>query len=246
MSPADESEPEDWGALWRVVLVLCAIALMAELGTWQLHRLNWKTDLIEGREKSLARPPFELKKSYGNPREIRFRRIIAQGVFLHEKEFVIGPRTRKGEAGWHVVTPLQFQNGMMVLVNRGWIPYRRKDPATRRAGLPSGTVQIEGVVRTIRAPGFFIPDNAPEKDDWYYFDIPALREHLGLKSLPDYIIDAGPAANKGGYPVGGQTIVRPVNRHLEYALTWYGLALVLAVIYVIDWRRRRREGKLQA
>lgn len=246
MSRADEAGAEDWAALWRAILVLCAIALMVELGTWQIQRLNWKTGLIEAREARLALPPINITKPYLKLGEVYFRRIRARGVFLHEKEIVIGPRTRNGAAGWHVVTPLRFASGGVVLVNRGWVPYNRRDPATRRAGLPSGSVQIEGLVRKISAPGFFTPDNAPEKGDWYYFDIPALRTHLGLKSLPNYVVDAGPAPNEGGYPVGGQTIIRPVNRHLEYALTWYGLAVVLVVIYVIDYRRRRRERKSQA
>lgn len=231
----------DRGSVWRATLVVAAVAVMVGLGTWQVQRLQWKTGLIADREAALALPPVDLS---GNPDELRtasFRRVRAHGVFLHDKEIVLGPRTYNGAAGWHVITPLRFPGGATVLVNRGWVPYARREPATRPVSQPSGPVRVAGLIRAVSPPGTFTPDNEPGKGDWYYLDIPALAKHLGIRSLPVYTIDAGSAPNPGGYPIGGQTIIRPVNRHLEYAVTWYGLAVVLLVIYVIDLRRRRRD-----
>jgi len=221
-------------------MVVVALAVLLGLGTWQVQRLHWKTRLIADREAALALPPVDLSDNPGELGKTNFRRVRVRGVFLHDKEIVIGPRTRNGVAGWHVITPLRLPGGTIVLVNRGWVPYDRRDPATRRAGQPSGEVRIEGLVRAVSPPGPFTPDNAPKKNDWYYLDIPAVAKHLGISLLPGFTIDAGPAPNAGGLPVGGQTIVRLANRHLEYALTWYGLAVVLVTIYAIDLRRRRR------
>ena len=231
----------DRGSVWRAILVVAAVAAMVGLGAWQVHRLQWKTGLIADREAALALPPIVISGNSDDLRKARFRRVRARGVFLHDREIVLGPRTRNGAAGWHVITPLRLSGGATVLVNRGWVPNARRDPATRSAGRPSGPVRVEGLIRAVSEPGYFTPANAPGKGEWYFLDIGSLEIHLGIKPLPFYTIDAGPIPNAGGYPIGGQTIVRPVNRHLEYALTWFGLAAALVVIYVIDLRRRRRD-----
>ncbi len=241
MSRAEPGAVATRAALWRAVFVFASLAVLLALGTWQVHRLGWKTELIAAREASLALPPLALSRITRDRTAPAFRRVRVGGEFLHEKEIRLGPRTRNGAAGWHVITPLRLIGGGTVLVNRGWVPYGRKDPATRRAGLIKGPIRVEGLVRVPSAPGRFTPDNVPATGDWYHADIAAIASHLGLDDVRPYLIDAGPALNPGGLPIGGQTIVRPPNNHLAYALTWYALAVVLLAIYIIDRRGRRRE-----
>ncbi len=241
MSRAEPGAVATRAPLWRAVFVFAAVCVLLALGTWQVHRLGWKTELIAAREASLALPPLTLSRITRDRTVAAFRRVRAGGDFLHEKEIRLGPRTRNGAAGWHLITPLRLTGGGTVLVNRGWVPYARKDPATRRAGLIKGPIRVEGLARDPPAPGRFTPDNVPGKGDWYHVDVAAMASHLGLDDVAPYLIDAGPAPNPGGLPVGGQTIVRPPNNHLQYALTWYALAAVLLVIYIIDRRGRRRE-----
>lgn len=241
MSRAEPGAAAARGPLWRAVFVCAALAGLLALGTWQVQRLGWKTGLIAAREASLARPPVALSGIARARIMPAFRRVRVSGEFLHDKEILLGPRTRSGAAGWHVITPLRLTGGGVVLVNRGWVPHGRKDPATRRAGLIRGPVRVEGLLRVPSAPGRFTPDNVPAKGDWYHVDIAAMASHLGLDDVAPYLIDAGPNPNPGGLPVGGQTIVRPPNNHLVYALTWYALAVVLLAIYIIDRRGRRRQ-----
>ncbi len=240
MSPAEPAAGTR-GPLWRAVFVCAAGAGLLALGTLQVHRLGWKTELIAAREASLARPPVALSRITRDRITPAFRRVRVGGEFLHDKEIRLGPRTLNGAAGWHVITPLRLIGGGIVLVNRGWVPYGRKNPATRRAGLVKGPIRVEGLVRDPPAPGWFTPDNVPSKGDWYYVEIAAMASHLGLDDVAPYLIDAGPNPNPGGLPIGGQTIVRPPNNHLQYAITWYALAVVLLVIYIIDRRNRRWE-----
>lgn len=241
MSRANAGAGDARAALWRAVFVCAALAALLALGTWQVQRLGWKTELIAAREASLARPPVALSGITRDRIMPAFRRVRAGGEFLHQKEIRLGPRTRNGAAGWHVITPLRLTGGGTVLVNRGWVPHRRKDPATRRAGLVKGPVRVEGLARVPPPPGRFTPDNVPGRGDWYHADIAAMASHLGLDNVRPYLIDAGPNPNPGGLPIGGQTIVRPPNNHLAYALTWYALAAVLLAIYIIDRRGRRRQ-----
>ncbi len=227
-------------SVWRAVFVAVTLGALVALGAWQVHRLNWKNDLIAVREAALALPPLELSRNLPDADAVPFRRVRVRGEFLHRLEIQLGPRTHRGAAGYHVITPLRLAGGGTVLVNRGWAPTQRRDPATRREGQTTGVVRIDGLVRPPPAQGWVTPDNAPGKGDWYFIDIAAIASHLGLSDVAPVMIEAGPAPNPGGYPLGGHTIVAPVNNHLQYAVTWFALAAVLLAIYIIDFRNRRR------
>ncbi len=87
--------------------------------------------------------------------------------------------------------------------------------------------------------GMFTPDNRPGENFWFYVDVPAMAAHAGLKRMHPFVIEAGPAANPGGFPIGGQSRVKLRNDHLQYAITWYSLAAALLVIYVLYHRREQ-------
>jgi len=105
-------------------------------------------------------------------------------------------------------------------------------------GQVAGTVTVEGVLRLPRTPGLFAPANRPERGEWYWVDVAAMARAAGVTALP-ILIEAGDAGNPGGLPIGGQTRVDIPNNHLQYALTWYSLAVILTVIAFLFWRRAR-------
>lgn len=218
--------------------MLGGICLLAGLGTWQLDRLAWKEALIVKRQAMLAAPPLTLNGVAEGTDVAPYRRVRVTGSFLHDKERVVGPRTRRGAVGWHMVTPLKLDDGGMVLVNRGWVPHNRKDPARRGERQGTGPVTVEGVVRKPSKRGYFAPDNEPANNQWFHIDPTALAQALGLSNVAPYWVIAGPAPNPGGYPKGGHGVTMPPNNHLQYAGTWFGLALVFAVCLVVYWRRK--------
>jgi surfeit locus 1 family protein len=113
-------------------------------------------------------------------------------------------------------------------------------PATRREGQIEGDVEIKGIAR-FRAddrPGWFTPANEPENSRWYGYDMNAMEAALGLELLP-VVVESDDRPNPGGLPVGGQTRWSLPNDHLGYALTWFGLAAGLAVIYLLFSLRAR-------
>ncbi|HTZ80558.1 MAG TPA: SURF1 family protein [Stellaceae bacterium] len=223
------------------VTALLAFAALIALGTWQVERLHWKEGLIAARAAALAAPPAELPTSLEAARKLEFRRVRASGVFLYDHEFPVnGTEKESGQAGYLLVTPLRRADGSVLLVDRGWIPWDRRDPASRAAGNPAGTVEVAGLLRipSDGKPGWFVPDNDPRKNQWFYVDPAAMGRAAGVSVLPFYI-DAGPASNPGGYPLGGQTNMELPNNHLQYAITWYSLAGVLVVIYLLMLRRER-------
>ena len=118
-----------------VIVAIVSLCILISLGTWQLHRLNWKEDLISVRQAEAARQPIPLK----SPLTVKpepFRRIELRGRFLYTKEILVGPRSYHGSAGWHMVTPLRLISGEIVLVNRGWVPFSyKRDPGQGKGAL---------------------------------------------------------------------------------------------------------------
>ena len=132
-------------------------------------------------------------------------------------------------------------------MNRGFVPYDNKEPATRAEGEVTGTVTISGLARNplVEKPSSMLPDNEPAKNIFYWKDLAAMAKSAGVdqSTLLPFFVDAGPAPNPGGLPIGGVTIIDLPNSHLQYALTWYGLAAGLAGVLAIWLWRRRRDGK---
>lgn len=231
----------EWGfrpRLWPTLFTIPALIILVLLGTWQLHRLEWKRTLLHEIASHMARPPVAFPDQMEKPEDWAYRRVRLTGVFDHAHEIYLFSPGPKGGAGYQVITPLRRNQGAVILVNRGWVPTHLKDPATRATGQLKGSVSLTGVIRPKAQPNMFSPANRPDQGIWYWRDIPSMARHLKMQ-VAAVVVDADATANPGGWPQGGQTIIDVPNNHLDYALTWYGLAVVLAVIYVVYHRRRR-------
>lgn len=224
--------------LWPTVITVLGIAVLVGLGTWQLHRLAGKERIIESIEAHSAGPVLDGLPADTPPSDLAYRRVHLSGTFLHDKEMYLTGRTHKGVVGLHVVTPLQLEDGRVVLVDRGWVPPDRAEPRLRSEGRSDETVEVDGMIRTKAQSGPLTPNNRPDQNLWFHISISEMAKYAGVALLP-YYIEAGSAANPGGYPVGSDRPVEVRNDHLQYALTWYALAVALGVIYLIYLRRRR-------
>ena len=228
--------------LWPTVLTLLGVAILIALGTWQLERLQWKRALIAERAAQLAAPAEPLPTTATDWRSWDFRPVTVHGEFRHDLEQLFGVGAIDGQVGHHVLTALVRPGGAGVLVDRGWVPADRAHPATRREAQPAGPAEVAGVVRYRGEdrPGWFTPDNQPAQSLWYWYDMPALERALGLQLLP-VVIEADATPNPGGLPMGGQAPAELPNNHLQYAITWYGLAAGLVGVWIGFGLRRGRE-----
>lgn len=231
------------------VLAVVAMAVLLSLGTWQVQRLAWKEALVATIDARVAAPPkplSEIEASNAAGDDIDYQPVEASGEFVHaDEQFYFA--THDGQSGWFVYTPLALGGGRFVFVNRGFVPYDRKDQATRLPGQIAGKVAVQGLARVAptEKPSSILPDNDPAKNVYYWKDLHAMEAQAGLApaSVLPFFIDAGPAANPGGLPVGGVTIVSLPNNHLQYAVTWYGLAAALAGVFaawLLRWRKARQ------
>lgn len=235
------------GLILPGLCTLVALAILLGLGFWQLDRLEWKETLIarvEARTKAPAVPlPPESEWPKHNAENDEYRRVTAAGRFHHDKEahvytVVSEQRGRFAGPGFWVMTPLELTNDTFVIVNRGFVPLDRKDAATRKEGQVAGTVSVTGLLRMPEDAGYFAPANDPAKDAWYRRDAGEIARARGLARAAPFTIDADATPNPGGLPQGGDTRVVFTNNHLQYAVTWFGIALALVGVFgVFAWQR---------
>lgn len=219
---------------WALTLsCLVVLGMLIGLGTWQVERMQDKRAMIAERAQRLAAPPLNLPAVIPIPDALEFRRVQAQGRFLHDQELYLGNRLRNGQAGYHVVTPLLRADGSAVMVDRGWVPLDRKLPESRAAGQFDGQVVVQGIARRPRPPGWLTPKNQVEGNFWFMVDLEEMAAATRLPTVLPVYIEAGPQQNPGGLPLGGQTDATLRDNHLVYAITWYSLAVALIVVYVL-------------
>ena len=199
----------------------------------------WKHDLIAAREAAVAAPPVPVPDTLAEARKLEFHHVTDAGVFLNDKEIFLGATSGAGEQGYQVLTPLREPAGRIVFVNRGFIPSELKDRTKRAAGDIEGPVRIEGLLRLPPGgrPNWFLPDNRPDLNYWFWVDLSAMAAADGLDRVAPFYIDADATPNPGGWPKGGVTRLELRNEHLQYAITWFSLAVALIVIYVLYHRR---------
>jgi surfeit locus 1 family protein len=222
--------------LWPTLITVPTLILLVGLGVWQLERLEWKEALIAERQSRSSQPAIALPADLDDAARLQYLPVRVRGRFRHDRELYLAARTFEGQVGLHVVTPLVLADGRMLLVDRGWIPDGRRDPATRPEGQVAGEIELTGLVRLPGWAGmsWLKPDNQPAENLWFWIDPAAMAAAAGLDGvIPEIYLDAGPAENPGGWPKGGQTRIDLPNDHLQYAITWFTLALSLAVIYVV-------------
>jgi surfeit locus 1 family protein len=208
------------------------------LGIWQVRRLEWKTNLIRKIKERTLEPPIPLPQTL-TPEEIdalEYRKVQVTGKFLHDKEFHVMLRAYKFKPGLYVITPFQRSDGgPSILVNRGWVPTKMKDPLTRSQGQITDEVTLTGYLRKGERPsGILVPVNDPVRNFWYYIDVPHMATLAGTAPI---LIDAESPPNPGGYPIGGVTKVSLPNEHLQYAVTWFALSIILTGMLIYNIRK---------
>lgn len=215
-----------------------SLVLLVGLGIWQVQRLHWKEGLIAQRDAAVVAAPVAPPRTLAEAKALEFHHIVAEGNFENDKELFLAASSDEGESGYQVVTPFVLTDGRTMFVNRGFIPLALKDRAKRQAGESSGPQRVVGLMRVPSAakPSFFLPNNRPDLNLWFWVDLPAMAKQDGIADRVPFYVDADKTPNPGGWPKGGVTRLDLPNDHLQYAITWFSLAVALAVIYVLYHR----------
>ncbi len=226
---------------WPTLITIVMMAIVIGLGTWQLHRRVWKTDLLATIAARMNSAPVALPVKIDNPPDWAFRSIHVTGHFDAAKALWLYGRTHDGKAGIHLLVPLIRTDGAPILVDRGFVPFDHGSELASYAPA-AGPVELDGVVRLPEPGGLFVPANQPSANIWYTVDMAAMSQWAGMELSPVYV--AAKPTGETGWPAasGGTEGTGIRNEHLNYAIFWYSMAAVLAVIYIMSSRTRERKS----
>lgn len=213
---------------WSLLaLSLIATLIFSALGIWQVQRRAWKLALIASVDARLHAPPVPspgpIRWAAINARDDAYRHVTVHGRFLAGRDTLVQALTEQG-AGFWVMTPLRADQGFTVLINRGFVPAEWRTASATPSPLSGGETTVTGLLRLTEPHGSVLRANQPADDRWYSRDVEAIARARGLGRVAPYFIDAEAASNPNTWPRGGLTVVRFLNNHLVYALTWFGLA----------------------
>jgi surfeit locus 1 family protein len=234
--------------LWPTLLTAAMLPVLLGLGFWQVERLAWKRDLIATMTERMAADPIALPAPETwlalDADMLEYTRVSLRGRFLHEQELHYFTQDKTGAPGYAVIVPLVLagETGAVVLVDRGFVPVAMKDPSTREETRTDAEVNLVGILRTPQPRGPFDGADDPARNIWMVRDPATMAAHLDLARVAPFIIEAEPDPMSGPWPKAGRTRVDLPNNHLDYALTWFGLSLVLISIYLIYHRSQGRIG----
>jgi surfeit locus 1 family protein len=222
--------------IWTIAVAsIIGIIILVSLGVWQVQRLQWKQNLLANIAENQAAPPLTLDaalKAVEANENVEFRRVTTRGTFMHEAERHL-LSIMDGKPAWQIVTPFQSEEGVVVLVDRGAVLEDLRDPATRATTNPQGVQTMTGIIRLRReSQSLFAPDNDPEKNLYYWWDLPSMMRDADPPAnsrIALFVLQQAPLANDTGFPRPQPVAVNISNNHLQYALTWFALAAVLAV-----------------
>ena len=204
------------------ILFIFAVLL---LGTWQVFRLNLKNNLISTLENNLKKNSI----SFNEDLDKEYTKVLLKKKDLKSKIFLY--HLNKGEIGFKVIVPYQVNSSLVVLVDKGWI---RKDKIDLIKNTLLNDDVIEGYTKKIREKNLFTPNNNIKEDFLYSVQTDSLKKSLNKNIYPLLIIQTS-KTNKDIVP--NDYAIRLPNNHLQYAITWYGLALV-TIIFFLYYRKK--------
>jgi len=214
-----------------------AFAILCGLGGWQLKRMAWKADLLTRVAETRASPPKPITQVPLTP-AYRYRRVALDCPGLASAPYIEIYALREGQAGVRLVSlcsPVGARTRIMV--DRGFVAdtVSARPPVT----VSTAVVHLTGVLREGEKPGVFTPPTSHNR--FYARDLDQMALALGARRHPGVMVMAETSSN----PEWRALIPEPMpldipNRHLEYALTWFGLAGALAAVYAALVRRRMK------
>ncbi|MEM1276554.1 MAG: SURF1 family protein [Pseudomonadota bacterium] len=224
-----------------IVIGVFACTLLSGLGLWQLQRLAWKQGLLDAIAARLLDEPVALPERPQEDQD-QFLQVLLDGRMQAEELHVLTSRRPYGP-GFKIVSAFELADGRRILIDRGYVPERLKDPTSRQFDLPA-TMEISGTLFWPNETDSFTPEPDLEKNIWFARDLDFMAQTLGTR--PILVSLSAPVT--GDWPVPSQVAHNIPNNHLSYAITWFALSTVWAGMTILWVRaevlrdRRQREA----
>lgn len=218
---------------WLTFVSVPALIILLLLGSWQVQRLNWKTELIAEYQQRATADPIALPADDIIADQMQFTHVKLTGRFLHDNELFLTGRTYEGNAGFHVVTPFVTNDNRVVLVNRGWVSEAYRPQDKRLFSVKDEQTSVSTIVRAPQRKGYFVPENDPEGGFWFTLKPDEMAAHLGRDDIiTTFYLDSVRTSEVITLPIAAELKINVSNAHLNYALTWFGIALSLIGVYI--------------
>lgn len=224
---------------WATICTLIAVIILCGLGTWQLQRLQEKNALISSLEDKLSQDIWA--KSFST-KDLVIENDLARGFvvgeYMHYKPIKITSKVYDGQTGYHLYVPVRLPgvSGKVLIVNRGWIPNEGAMAEGDEINQPPRKIKIAGTLRAFPQANKFTPVNDLEQGVWYHPDMEDIKKSQGFADVFPVILQVEGEVSKNvelsKYPVFlSLQDVMPNNNHLQYAVFWFSMALVLMAVY---------------
>ena len=210
---------------------LALTAVLASLGVWQLHRMEWKAQQLAAIQRGIEQPPGPLPPAI-DP-SMRYLPVVVPGRTTGEEILVLSG-TRELGGGYNVISAFQTDDGRRIMVDRGFIPQD-----DRHAARPSVALTVTGNLHWPDEKGRSTPEPDLKAGIWFAREVPRMAEHLGTEPVL-VVASAVQGAAQGVMPmpldIGGIP-----NNHLSYAVQWFTFALIcFGMTMALAWRIRRQ------
>lgn len=218
--------------LFPVISGILGVAILLSLGFWQLRRMGWKEGMLAEIQAHIDSPEIPLPAAY-QP-EMKYAPVRLSGRTTGTEILALSGMQDRG-AGYQVISGFVTDDGRKLLLDRGFIAQD-----DRRAARPPVDLVVRGNLHWPDERGSATPEPNLAENIWFAREVPRMAAHLGTEPLLVVASDvAGDAQGITPMPVSVEGIP---NRHLEYAGTWFMLAMAWAGMTVgLIWRIRQRK-----
>jgi surfeit locus 1 family protein len=237
--------------LLPTLLTVIGTLVLCTLGAWQLERMGEKHAYIDRLQQQAGGVPAPMPPSADwaklDPAALDLTHVIAKGSYLDDRIAGVrttiasgppGSRQLSGFGRW-IFQAFKLEDGGVILVNRGFVPENRLG----QVGQARGPDTVTGFLRAPETRNSFTPADLPAIREFYTRDPAAIAASLGQPPAPFYLEAA--REGDGMTPPAGvdvhELIERIPDNHLQYALTWFGLALTLLGVFAA-WLWQARKG----
>ena len=146
--------------------------------------------------------------------------------------------SKNGNNGFHIIVPMEVEKKKFILFDTGWVPLAKKEKNKRLNNLIKEKKIFTAVIRLPGRKGYFQPDNDNIKNFWFFVEPKLMEETISMKLENRFYLEAvdnGP----NGYPLGNRTRIYLRNNHLQYAITWFLIALSLIGVFIFASIRKK-------
>lgn len=233
-------------AWWSVLLTIAGVLVFIRLGVWQLHRADYKDELLRRYAAAASAPVRSFHAVADQPPKDAYPRVRVQGRYLADRLYLLDNPKHDSLGGAEVYAPFEPLNQhRLLLVDLGFLPGNGTDKAPQLPPLPTDLQTLQGTYQPPPGTGLELGGNAlAQQAQWpktsIYMDLGQVAKDLHAALYPRVLaLDPDPSAIYVRVHALDLSSMPPA-RHRAYAFQWFTFAVAAVVMFVVLHRRKPR------